>query len=82
MSSAGDKPSDSYATNASSSSSNIRVNEMNLGCNIANNSVLLISSTSSGYQGQQTNGISTLSKSNRHLGDFSNRRCIAPSGKF
>ena len=82
LSSAGDKPPDSSAKNASSSSINNRVNEMNLWCKISNNSVLSISSAASGHQGQQSNVISTLSNSNIQFGYFSNRRCIAPSGQF
>ena len=55
---------------------------MNLGRNISNNSVSLKISEAIGQQGQQSNGISTLSNSNRKFGYFSNRRCIAPSGQF
>ena len=82
LSSAGDKPPDSSAKNASSSSINNRVNEMNLWCKIANNSILSTSYAASGHQGQQSNGISRLSNSNIKFGYLSNRRCIAPSGQF
>ena len=55
---------------------------MNLGRKISNNSVSLKISEAIGQQGQQSNGISTLSNSNRIFGDFSNKRCITPSGQF
>ena len=53
LSSAGDKPLDSCATNASSSRSNNRVNTMTLGYKIANHSVLLILFEASEHQVQQ-----------------------------
>ena len=88
FSSAGDKPSDSSATNTFSSSSNNRVNERSssclvnfsdsdLGCNIEKDSVLSLLSAASG---RQSNVSYTLSNSNRKFGDFPNQGCIAPIG--
>ena len=72
----------SATTNDSSSISNKRLNEINLGCNIASNSVFSTLYTASGQQRNKLNGISKLRKSSRKFGDFSNRKCIAPSGQF